>query len=620
MLMKRFLTSSFLLILLLSFFVSSSAQQPGTFRIVPALEQKSDKYLINLDLVKELIRVGKADEAIKLINQLKDVYGETGELHDLLKEAYLAGKEYDKVEEMIRKDLAREPKNWRFYCELANVYLKTQREEEAKLNLNKAIELVPDRKQTYYEVALVYLRNGFTSEAMDTYKLARMKLGKPSVFAFDLANLYEALKDYKQAVDEYFLFMGEDSTRFDLVEDRINRLIQTEENLDGIELALSQRIKENPKDMYSQKLYGDLLFRRKNLSDAFEVYKTVDKLFGGGGGFILKFIWMCYNKEFFHQATSACKYLISTKPSREVAVSAELYIALSYEGQERFTEAIGAYQQIIDKYQGFLAHEVALSNFRIGEINLFFLKKPDEAFSRFQNVVFNYRDSYQYPDALVRLGDCMMAKDDLDSAQTLFLNALKDPKADPQEEEIKFKLTEIEFYQGNLEEASEGYNRLIADFPKGLYVNNSLERIIVISENQELDRYLLSVFAQALLDKLQGKAESALSKLDKIISAKSEKLSDLAQLEKAKIYREEKEFSLSLKALGELLERYPESFFCAQAQKLIGDVYNYDLNDKTKALEAYQKLLKDYDRSVYVDEVRDKLRELKAKESSSSTG
>ena len=618
--MKKFFSPALLFILLFCSLAPCSAQQKIEPVIVFPPEQPQDKYRINLELAQELIRVGKADEALKLINQLRDVYGDTRELHDLLKEAYLSAKEYDKVEEMIKKDLEREPKNWMLYCELANVYLKTQREEEAKLNLNKAIELSPDGKPAYSQVASVYLRNGLTSDAIDTYKQARMRLGKPDVFSLELANLYEGLLDYKQAIDEYFLYMGDDPTKFDLVEDRINRLIQSDENLDQIQLALSERIKKNPKDEYSHKLYGDLLFRRKDLSNAFETYKTVDKLFDANGTFILKFILMCYNQKLFDDAIQASQYLLSTQPSREVAVSAKLYIAHSYEGLEKFTDAIKIYQEVIDNYQRFFTQEIAFSHFRIGEINLFYLKEPDMAFSRFQNVTSGYQESNWYPDALVRLGDCMMAKGDLDSARTLFLSALKYPKAETKEEEIKFKLTEIEFFQGNFEETLEGYNRIIADFPKGLYVNNSLERIMVISENQELDRFLLSVFAQAMLDKLQGKADSAIFRLDKIISAQSKKLSDLAQLEKGKIYKEEKKFSLSLEALEKLLEKYPESFFCDQAQKLIGDVYNYHLNDKTKAIQAYQKLLKDYDRSVYLDEVRDRLRELKAESTPSSSG
>ncbi|NIM98667.1 MAG: tetratricopeptide repeat protein [candidate division Zixibacteria bacterium] len=225
-----------------------------------------------------------------------------------------------------------------------------------------------------------------------------------------------------------------------------------------------------------------------------------------------------------------------------------------------------------------------------------------------------------YADALVRLGDCMIAKRDLDSAQTLLTGASRDPKAEPKMEEIQYKLTEIAFFEGNFEAALEGYNRVIADFPKGFYVNNSLERTILIGEHQDLDRPLLATFAEALLEKAQGKTESAISKLDGLISAKAEKLSDLAQMEKAKIYKEEKKYSESLKALNKLLEEYPQSFLCPQAQMMVGDLYNYHLNDRNKAIEAYQKLLKEYDRSVYVDQVRDRLRELKAEISPPSSG
>jgi tetratricopeptide (TPR) repeat protein len=617
--MKKFLTPALLCILILAFFVSSSAQQGMEQRIVIPPAKQTDRYHANLDLAKELIRVGKPEEAVNLINQLKDTYGDNAELVDLLKEAYLAGKEYDKVEEMIKKELAIHPKDFSLYCELANVFLKTERREEAQLNLNKAIELAPNNEQAYREVASVYLRNSLTSEAMDTYKSGRMTMGKSDVFSLDLANLYEALKDYKSAVDEYFLFMGNDSTKFDVVEDRINRLIQSGENLEQIQLALSERIQKHPQDGYYQKLYGDLLFRRKDLSGAFETYKKVDALFKAKGRFILTFIQMCYNQKYFDQTIQASQYFLSTTPPKELTLSAKLFIARSYEGMESFADASAVYQEIINNYSNLnpvetklLRQEISLCYFQIGEINLFKFKKPDEALVLFQKVVSNYRDSDWYPDALVRLSDCMMAKGDLDSAQTLLKIASEDPRAESKEEEIEFKLTEIEFFRGNFEEALAGYNQVIADFPKGLFVNNSLERIIVIGENQELDRYLLSVFAGAMRDKLQGKSDSAIFGLDKIISAKSEKLTDLAFLEKGKIYKEEKKFSDALEAFQKLLEKYPQSFYCDQAQKSIGDVYNYGLRDKTKAIEAYQKLLKDYGRSVYADEVRDKLRELKA--------
>lgn len=579
------------------------------------LGQEVEKYLQGLKVADELISAGKATEAVKLLEELRDIHGDDPPLIDLLKRAYLSTKSYDQVEKLIRNDLAKNPRDWRLYCELADLQLKAQNEQEARQNLKKAMELAPNEEMTYREVAYVYFRNGLTSDAMDTYKLARLRLKNPRLFSLDLAGLYEALTDYKQAVDEYFLYMGDDSTKFDLVEDRINRLIQTEENLDGIQLALEDRIRNNPQDKYSHKLYGDLLFRRGNLEVAFETYKTVDSLFRGKGRFILSFAQKCQTNRFFNQAIKACQFLLSGSPSKELVVPARFSIAHSYEGLERYEDAISTYQETIDECQkeaGFrFASEVAQSYYQIGEIQLFHLKKPDGAFLSYQQVISNYPKSDRFADALVRRGDCLMIKGNLDSAALLFENALNDPKASSKEEEIRFKLTEIDFYQGDFEKALEGYNREVSDFPKGLYVNNSLERIVIISENQSLDRYLLSVFAQALLEELQGQLDSATLKLEKIISAKSATLSDKAQFEKAEIYRKEKKFSSSLDALRELIEKYPQSFYCAKAQKLIGDIFCYDLEDKPKAIQAYEKVLKDYGRSLFVDEVREKLKELK---------
>ena len=616
------LTLSF--VLLFSFFVSPSAQQklPQQFIVPLQPEKEKDPYRRDVDLARELIRVGKPGEAVNMIQQMTTVYGERQELRELLKDAYLSAKEYDRVEALIREDLERasENKKWKYYVQLGNVFLKTEREEEARVNFDKAIKTAKNPEMAYREVARVYLRNQQTSKAIDTYLRGRMKLSDPAAFAYDLAGLYEALINYKEAIDEYFLFLGSDSTKFDLVEDRINRLIRTKQNLDEIEAALSDRIRKNPKDRFSQKLYGDLLFNTGNLTGSFEAYKKVDELFKAGGRFITTFVRMCLNQGYYDQAIKSSQYLLSRKPDDDVVVFAKLFIAAAREGQEKYAEAANTYQEIIDKYPESFPNEIGLCHFRIGEINLFRFEKPDEAFARYQTVVSNYEKSDPFPAALVRRGDCKMAKGELDSARFYFKMALRDHRVDPKIEEVNFKLTEIGFFQGNFEEALEGYGRIIADFPKGFYVNNSLERIIMIGENQELDRPLLAIFARALLEKLQGNDESAISRLDKIISAKSEKLSHLAQLEKGRIYREKKKFSESIEAFEKLLKEYPESYFCAQAQKLIGDVYHYDLNDKVKAVEAYQKFLKDYERSVYVDETRDKLRELQAEVSPGSSG
>jgi tetratricopeptide (TPR) repeat protein len=162
--------------------------------------QDVEKYFKDLDVVDRLISAGRAEEALKLLEELRKIHGDDPPLMDLLKRAYMSTKSYDQVEKLIRDDLAKNPRSWRSYCELADLQLKTQKEQEARQNLKKAMELAPNEKTTYPEVALVYLRNGLTSDAMDTYKLARVRLNDPRIFSLDLAGIYEALADYKQAV------------------------------------------------------------------------------------------------------------------------------------------------------------------------------------------------------------------------------------------------------------------------------------------------------------------------------------------------------------------------------------------------------------------------------------
>ncbi|NIM98665.1 MAG: hypothetical protein GTO24_11480, partial [candidate division Zixibacteria bacterium] len=69
--MRKLFSLVFLFILLFCFLSFASAQVP-------------EKLRINMDLARELMRVGQPAEAVKIISQLIDVYGETRELRELL--------------------------------------------------------------------------------------------------------------------------------------------------------------------------------------------------------------------------------------------------------------------------------------------------------------------------------------------------------------------------------------------------------------------------------------------------------------------------------------------------------------------------------------------------------
>lgn len=85
------------------------------------------------------------------------------------------------------------------------------------------------------------------------------------------------------------------------------------------------------------------------------------------------------------------------------------------------------------------------------------------------------------------------------------------------------------------------------------------------------------------------------------------------------IQKEEGEFENSIFSLEKLQQNYPESPYSPLAQKLIGDFYYYHLNDKVEAEKSYQVLLKNYSKSLFVEEVREKLKKLKKEKSNISS-
>ena len=57
-------------------------------------------------------------------------------------------------------------------------------------------------------------------------------------------------------------------------------------------------------------------------------------------------------------------------------------------------------------------------------------------------------------------------------------------------------------------------------------------------------------------------------------------------------------------------DKFPASPYLALALKSVGDVYQQDLKDIPKARETYELFLKKFPNSLFVQEVREKLKAL----------
>jgi tetratricopeptide (TPR) repeat protein len=385
------------------------------------------------------------------------------------------------------------------------------------------------------------------------------------------------------------------------------QLIESGERTEQLENGVKRLIQLEPKKSLGYKLYGDLKLKKGELEQAFELYKTADLLSSSQGENLLLFARTCLKRKSYELSLRVSQYLESTCQSVECSIEARLISASSFAGLGKYNNALSTYQKLA---QDFPIKEVqAQAYFQMGNIYLDNLKKKDESLLWYSKIL-PLKETALYPGTLIKLGEIYLLKNQLDSSLTHYQKSLKDTQAESVFEELSFRLAEVYFYKGDLERSAELYQKIINDFPKGMFVNNSLEKLNLIKDNLDMNRPFLKDFSRALLLEYQENFGEAEMLFEKIVQAKVSTLSDAALMQKSSLLRNERNFKASILAYQSLLDKFTESPYLPLALKSIGEIYMQDLKENQKAKESFELFLKKFPTSLYVQEVREKLKEL----------
>ena len=161
-------------------------------------------------------------------------------------------------------------------------------------------------------------------------------------------------------------------------------------------------------------------------------------------------------------------------------------------------------------------------------------------------------------------------------------------------------------------EAKERFDQVVREHPQGFFVNDALIYATFLdqglAEGQEpLEAYVLAMrlgfqrhYQEALLA-----YQSTLDQFPATVLGAQILLQMAFTREKIGKHRE------ALADLKNLKASYPESRLCPEAQRRIGEIYERRMQDIPMAIEAYEQLLSDYPRYLFLDDVRKKVRQLK---------
>lgn len=180
-------------------------------------------------------------------------------------------------------------------------------------------------------------------------------------------------------------------------------------------------------------------------------------------------------------------------------------------------------------------------------------------------------------------------------------------------DDVKLKKAKLGYYLGNFSWAKAQLDVLKASTSK-LTANDAMELSLLIGNNLNLDTTAipLTMFARADLLFFQNKNTEAMVVLDGLTAMyPHHSLVDDILFRKAKIEIEQQDYAMAAEHLEQIINDFSYDLLGDDAHFMLAELYNYNLGQPEKAKDLYKKILTRYPGSVFIEESREKYRQLR---------
>ncbi len=572
----------------------------------PAHPQTDREYALQLNLAIQYFNDGNYAEAIKLFEDLYPHNPANQKVYSLLKQSYKKLGQNQKLEQFISGHLQAKPDNFLELVELGEAQLALEKYDAARKNFLRALETAPDRILATRLISSAYVRSGLEEEAVRVYLQARQESKDKLAFARELAEIYESQEKIEQSITEHYNYYTTDPDQSLVVERKVKSWMDQEIQIPAIEKFLRHKTRERPDDFLAFRLLGELHFTQGKFPSTLEDFLGADRALKTEGAQILNLIERFYTQKNWEMAEKGIALIQKEFPQSPHIIYTRFTLAQIYKEQQKYAEAQKVVQTILSGNPP--EKEKVAGLFLAGQLG-FLNRDYPSGISHYRSLL-SYRSFPQVAqEARIGIGDCFLASGAHDSALYQYRQLLVESLNQEVKERVLFNLGEAFLFAEEFDSASYYYDQLIQLSLRSPLANDALERRKVVIENITRNPSGLAVFARAKKSVYQSDIPKALELAQELKSQKG-LLAEVAYLEESRIYSGLKEWEKSLATLENLTAEFPQSYFTPLAIKLSADLNLEKLGKPEIALELYQKVLRDYPQALFLDQVRQKIKEL----------
>ena len=560
--------------------------------------------------------------------------------------------DYKELEKVVKAQQKAFPTVRRYDIDLGFVYERQGDMNKALKEYDAAIKNVPAQENAYRELHYAFLSRGKRDYAIDVLLKGRRTMQAPKMFTTELVQVYTSLKNTEKIIEEALNLVrdGDITRRADAQNILQNLIIEDEEKINYLLLKTALQ-KEIQKDQNNLELVFLLYWAyqlNKDFAEAFSLAKSLDRRAKGDGEIIMDLANTATQNRDYETAKEALAFIIAKGESSPHYTTAKFqllnvkYLQLTSVSPVKVLEA-----KLLEEEFRKLITEYGIHNGtsewirKYAHLLAFYVNNPNEAITILNTAIANAdaRDHKQKALYKIDLADILLHSGNIWDATLLYSQVDKDFPNDTIGQNAKFKNAKLSFYIGEFEWAKSQLDILRAATTK-LIANDAMQLSLIISDNEEEEEEddddeeenegeidpmffglfgndleknkALRYFAKADFMLFQNNDAEALRYLDSIaIVTPLSKLQDYVLFLKAQIFTRQKKYLEAEKLYQRIDELYSDGLLGDDALFYLGELYEYHLKDVPRAMETYQKLMKEHPGSLFVIDARKRFRTLR---------
>lgn len=531
---------------------------------------------------------------------------------------------YEEAENQLQKEIDKQNTPRAEFQVYWGYLLKAQdKDEEAEEKYENAIERIDSNKGSYLVTANAFLQWQEFNWAEKVYKKGREKLPDEE-FNYELARVYLYQRDYENMMEEYLNMIREDEKQLNRVQSSLASAMRLDVDDSLREQFRSQvlkRIQSESNVTGYNRLMIWFLLQEKQFGAALRQSIALDRRTGNEDAQIYRLGQMALNNQQYSDARRAFDYLLDKGEENSYYVPAYAqnihasymeFISGGLNDAKEGKQLAARFEEGLDLL-GFSPASLDLVR-EYAHLLAFYLNNTEKAISVLEKGMEIPRLKPEETGVLkTEMADISIYSGDQWEAMLLYSQVIDANKKNTLGDEVKLKKAKLGYYMGNFSWAKAQLDVLKASTSK-LTANDAMDLSMLISNNLNLDTTSvpLEMFARADLFFFRNKDSLALNTLDSIAELYPyNSLVDDILYRKSKIEISRNNYATAAEYLEQIRTDFAYELLADDALFLQAELYNYQLDRKEEAKILYREMLTSHPGSVFVDESREKYRELR---------